>query len=160
MQHGGGGLEGISFSNGFLRDCLVNFHTVVRWNLFPDTSGTTSRVFTALLRLGTAAVILWGRRPARAFALMNALSSLNTRYDGQVLLDGADVRAMGRQAVGVRGIRLRDEDYVITCTVNGDDIPMKMLIYHLRKLISMKTSLFMGWQHQWLRWHALMRRRL
>ena len=76
LQHGGGGLEGISFSHGFLRDCLVNFHTVIRWNLFPDASGTLSRVFTALLLLGTAAVILWGRRPARAFALMNALSWL------------------------------------------------------------------------------------
>ena len=39
--------------------------------------------------------------------ICNMLNSINFKYD------------TGR----------RDEDYVITCTVNGDDIPMKMLIY-------------------------------
>ena len=35
-------------------------------------------------------------------------------HDGQaVCFDEADVRAMGRTAVGVRGIRLRDGDYVV-----------------------------------------------
>ena len=35
-------------------------------------------------------------------------------HDGQVVcFDETDVRAMGRTAVGVRGIRLREGDYVV-----------------------------------------------
>ena len=40
---------------------------------------------------------LIGPNGAGKSTLLKALSSLNTRYDGQVLLDGEDVRAMGRQ---------------------------------------------------------------
>ena len=43
-------------------------------------------------------------------SICNMLNSINFRYD------------TGR----------RDEDFVITCTVNGDDIPMKMFIHHLK----------------------------
>ncbi len=38
-----------------------------------------------------------GPNGAGKSTLLKALSSLNTHYDGQVLLDGEDVRAMGRQ---------------------------------------------------------------
>ena len=43
-------------------------------------------------------------------------------HDGQaVCFDETDVRAMGRTAVGVRGIRLRDGDYVVgTARADGD----------------------------------------
>lgn len=74
LQHGGGGMEAITFANGFLRDCLNSLHTVFRWNLAAYYSGTASRIALSLLLLGTLAVLLWGRNPARAFAAANALA--------------------------------------------------------------------------------------
>ena len=74
LQHGGGGMEQITFTNGFLRDCLNNLHTVFRWNLAAYYSGTASRIALTLLLLGTLAVLLWGRNPARAFVAVNAIT--------------------------------------------------------------------------------------
>jgi DNA gyrase subunit A len=44
-------------------------------------------------------------------------------HDGKAIwFDESDVRAMGRQARGVRGIRLSKGDYVVSvCAVNGDE---------------------------------------
>ena len=69
-----------------------------------DATNLGATIEPTEIRRGVHAAFSEGKRTsiigpngAGKSTLLKALSSLNTHYDGQVLLDGEDVRAMGRQ---------------------------------------------------------------
>ena len=77
MQRGGSFAgAGITFHDGFFRDTLRGLMEVFRWNLVPDYNGMSARILLGLVLLLTLAVLIWGRRPARAFVFANVLTWL------------------------------------------------------------------------------------
>ena len=77
MQRGGSFAgTSITFHDGFFRDSLRNLMTVFRWNMAPDYSGMSARLLLGVILLAALAVLIWGRRPARAFVLANVLTWL------------------------------------------------------------------------------------
>ncbi|MBR3569736.1 MAG: glycosyltransferase family 39 protein [Oscillibacter sp.] len=77
MQRGGSFAgNAISFDGGFLKDSFDSLLKVFRWNLVPDYSGMSARILLILALLFSVAVLIWGRRTARAFVIANALTWL------------------------------------------------------------------------------------